>query len=511
MKILRTLFSTLTLATVLTMQAAVPAGYYSGLEGKCGAALKKAAKAASGSPKTVSYGDATWTAFKKTDVRNVNGQLCWWDMYSNNNVPVSSGHPGMNIEHSVANSWWDHTKNDAYKDLFHLNPSDQDANSRKSNYPLGEIDGSPKWTNGVTSVGKPKSGQGGGNSMVYEPADQYKGDFARVFFYMFTVYDNIGWMDKYDWMYDKSSELTLKPWAYRLLLQWAKDDPVDQKEIDRNEAIYSIQKNRNPYIDNPDLAEYIWGSKNNTPYHSGDNPNPDPDPDPDPDPNPNPGGNEIWEKVTSQTQLTTEDFYIIADSEQLNAMSANLSGKFMARCDGQLNDENGIITKTPDDIAIIKLARSGNGYALGVGKKNTDGRQYICSTVDKTISLSDSPSSDGASASITISSGQATIDYGTAGKLQYNASAPRFLTYKSEQKPLAMYKLKDSGINATTVDSLNVHYSFSGNMLYAPQGTEVYDITGRKVGEIRHEGINLYKGMFILKLNGSKPVKIMIR
>ncbi len=108
-------------------------------EGKTGVALKKAVKAIVRKHTVISYDDATRNAFRKTDVRVVNGKECWWDMYSSNNIAVSSGHPGMNIEHSVANSRWGGTKNDAYKDIVHLNPSDKDGNSRKSNYPLTEL------------------------------------------------------------------------------------------------------------------------------------------------------------------------------------------------------------------------------------------------------------------------------------------------------------------------------------------------------------------------------------
>ena len=52
-----------------------------------------------------------------------------------------------------------------------------------------------------------------------------------------------------------------KDWALQLLLKWAKEDPVSQKEIDRNNAVYGIQKNRNPFVDYPGLEQYVWGDK----------------------------------------------------------------------------------------------------------------------------------------------------------------------------------------------------------------------------------------------------------
>lgn len=284
-------------------KADIPSGYYDSLEGLSGVELKKAVKAAARSHTAIDYGTETWKVFIESDTRYVGGQRTWWDMYSNNNVAATSyaEHDGLNIEHSVANSWWGGTKNDAYKDLMHLNPSNSDANSRKSNYPLGEIQ-NETWNNGVTFIGKPKSGDCGGASYVYEPADEYKGDFARVFFYMFTIYDDISWRTSngYGYMYDTSSSLLLKPWAYEMLLKWAQNDPVSQKELDRNEVIYKHQRNRNPFIDYPELAQHIWGSKKNTPFHLDGtvDPNPDPDPDPTPDPNPVPG----------TTYELTEDF-----------------------------------------------------------------------------------------------------------------------------------------------------------------------------------------------------------
>lgn len=164
----------------------------------------------------------------------------------------------------------------AYKDIVHLNPSNSNANSRKSNYPLGEIaaDGGT-WDNGVTFIGKAKAGQGGGASYVYEPADEYKGDFARVFMYMFCVYNDITWKSNTAWMYDTSSSTLFQSWASQLLMKWSNADPVSDKEIYRNNGIETEQGNRNPFIDLPQLADYIWGSRANIPFKlDGSTPDP---------------------------------------------------------------------------------------------------------------------------------------------------------------------------------------------------------------------------------------------
>lgn len=264
-KIFISAFSVCACVMANSVYADAPEGYYDSLEGKVRTDLKAEVKRLARDHKVISYGSGTWNAFKQTDVRFIGGKQAWFDMYSDEIVYTSEGHPGMNIEHSVPNSWWGGIKNDAYNDLFHLNPSEQNANQAKSNFPLGEV-GRQTWTNGVSTVGTPSAGQGGGCSYVFEPADEYKGDFARAYLYIFTIYDDIPWESRYDYMYDKSSITFLRPWAAELLLKWSAEDPVSPREASRNNAVYKVQGNRNPFIDLPQLAEYIWGSKNREPF-----------------------------------------------------------------------------------------------------------------------------------------------------------------------------------------------------------------------------------------------------
>ena len=260
------LISTLVM-TALTVMAEAPAGYYDSLYGLTGVALKQAVARLSADHKVISYGDKTWEAFETTDVREIAGKEIWFDMYSNVMEYVANGHNGLNIEHSVANSWWGGKSGsiEAYSDLYLLNPSNSDANNRKSNWPIGEV-AYATWTNGLSDLGTPVSGQGGGSTTVFEPADEYKGDFARTFFYVFTTYADIPWQESPAYMYDSADPLTLRPWAYRMLLEWAEADPVDSREAERNERIAAMQGNRNPYIDMPLLASYVWGENAGTPF-----------------------------------------------------------------------------------------------------------------------------------------------------------------------------------------------------------------------------------------------------
>lgn len=265
--------------SIFSLLADMPRDYYpNSLEGKNGAELKTELHNLLKNHTRLPYGSrdynqiaCTWTVFKKSDVRP-NGKV--WDMYSNNSYNFSNGTgatKGMNIEHSVPKSWWgdayDETatpltrfKYDGSYDLHHLTPSDAAANTAKSNYPLGEVD-SPLFDNGVTKVG---TGQANGRATnLFEPADEYKGDFARMYLYFVTCYQDYSWKSSALFMFAQNSYPTLNAYGQSLLLKWHRQDPVSQKEIDRNNAVYSFQGNRNPFIDYPNMVEYIWGDSTN--------------------------------------------------------------------------------------------------------------------------------------------------------------------------------------------------------------------------------------------------------
>lgn len=265
--------------SIFSLLADMPRDYYpNSLEGKNGAELKTELHNLLKNHTRLPYGSrdynqiaCTWTVFKKSDVRP-NGKV--WDMYSNNSYNFSNGAgatKGMNIEHSVPKSWWgdayDETatpltrfKYDGSYDLHHLTPSDAAANTAKSNYPLGEVD-SPLFDNGVTKVG---TGQANGRATnLFEPADEYKGDFARMYLYFVTCYQDYSWKSSALSMFAQNSYPTLNAYGQSLLLKWHRQDPISQKEIDRNNAVYSFQGNRNPFIDYPNMVEYIWGDSTN--------------------------------------------------------------------------------------------------------------------------------------------------------------------------------------------------------------------------------------------------------
>lgn len=244
--------------SISALDAAIPAGYYNSLSGKASADLKYAVHVLTANHTLISSYNNLPQYFKVTDVYPESNR--WWDMYSN--IPLyTTSFAGLNREHSFPKSWWGgSTTTPAYIDLNHLYPSEAAANQKKSNWPLGVCaDGA--WTNGLVKVGPPQTSLGVSAENVFEPSDEYKGDFARTYFYMVCCYQNLTWTKKYSWMLQQNDYPTLQPWAINLLLKWHRQDKVSQKEIDRNDAVYRYQNNRNPFIDYPDLAEYIWGEK----------------------------------------------------------------------------------------------------------------------------------------------------------------------------------------------------------------------------------------------------------
>lgn len=260
-------------------KAEVPVSYYTSVNGLTDSNLKNALSRLIYNHKQVSSYNALPEYFESTDSYEKNGTLYWWDMYSD--IPVATNirfGEYMNREHSFPKSWWGgSTSTPAYVDLYHLYPAEAAANQAKSNYPLGEVSHST-FDNGVVLIGYAVTGQGGGAAKVFEPNDEYKGDFARTYFYMVTAYQALTWTPKYMYMLQQDNYPTLKPWAIDLLVKWAREDPVSQKEIDRNEKVYRIQNNRNPFIDYPDLFEYIWGNKKGVRFDSGSTSQPTGDP-----------------------------------------------------------------------------------------------------------------------------------------------------------------------------------------------------------------------------------------
>jgi endonuclease I len=250
---------------VTVVISAQPVGYYSPADGLSGSALQKALHDIIDNHTVMDYGSLPGY-FQTTDKKS-DGTV--WDMYSD----IPGGIPPYiyifnedecgnytkeadcyNREHSFPRSWFNDLP-PMYSDLFHIYPTDGWVNGKRGNYPYG-ITNSPAWTSMNGSKLGPSS-YPGYTGTVFEPINSFKGDFARTFFYMAVRYygEDSVWPGS-----DMVTGSQPKAWALNMLRDWDLSDPVSQKEKDRNNAVYLLQGNRNPFIDNPAYANLIWGT-----------------------------------------------------------------------------------------------------------------------------------------------------------------------------------------------------------------------------------------------------------
>jgi endonuclease I len=142
-------------------------------------------------------------------------------------------------------------------DAHFITPTDGKVNGQRSNYPHGTVS-SATWTS--LNGGKlGSSSVAGYTGTVFEPINEFKGDIARMYFYFATRYENT--VSNYPYpMFDGSADKVFTTAFLNTLLAWNAQDPVSAREIARNNAIYTRQNNRNPFIDHPEYVQAIWGS-----------------------------------------------------------------------------------------------------------------------------------------------------------------------------------------------------------------------------------------------------------
>ena len=280
----------LALVCVWSNSFAVDQSYYSSIDGKSGKNLFDAVHSvAKTGYKSLSY-NGLWTAYCAIDL-NSSGKV--WDMYSNA-TSYNCGGPeeganytkegdAYNREHSIPKNWFggSDASNTPGTDLFHVVPTDGYVNNIRSAYAFGEVASASYTSKSGCKKGTPKSitvsnsllnksgssTQSCSASTVFEPIDEYKGDFARGYFGTMIKWANGDYQtfttaegaQIFNTFYDAAHYYGLKAYGVALLLKWHREDPVSQKEIDRNNGIQNKQGNRNPFIDYPELVEYIWG------------------------------------------------------------------------------------------------------------------------------------------------------------------------------------------------------------------------------------------------------------
>ncbi|WP_291128551.1 endonuclease [Flavobacterium sp. UBA7682] len=172
-----------------------------------------------------------------------------------------------NREHLVPQSYFGNGVTPMYSDAHFVIPSDKHVNAQRGDFPFGRVNNATNtYSNGSKRGLNLNSGYSAGfTSTVFEPIDEFKGDIARMLLYFVTRYEDqlasfystSNSLSKV--MFDGSTGQSFSPTFLNILLTWNQQDPVSQREIDRNNAIYARQSNRNPYIDNNTYVTTVWG------------------------------------------------------------------------------------------------------------------------------------------------------------------------------------------------------------------------------------------------------------
>lgn len=267
--------------------AQAPAGYYDGTTGLTGYALKsKLHDIISAKNINWHYGDLT-DYYNQTDLdkyydHDASNITLLLDIYSEiptgpdayeyttSDIIGSAGAEGLgwNREHMMPQSTF-YSNYPMYSDLFYVVPTDARINQLRSNYPYGIVGSTIYYTFSNTSrIGNCAIPGITYTGRVYEPINEFKGDVARSLLYFAVRYE--GKLGTFNFNnnanpasdtnpLDGTEERAFDSAYIAMLLQWNQQDPVSQREIDRNNTVYSIQKNRNPFIDNPSWINAIWG------------------------------------------------------------------------------------------------------------------------------------------------------------------------------------------------------------------------------------------------------------
>ena len=254
--------------------AQAPANYYNGTEGLSGPALKtKLSEIITAGALDKGY-DGLYNAYPTTDTDKFyenDGSVL--DIYSENpngSDPYTYRHgikkcgnyknegDCYNREHIVPQSFFG-SKSPMVSDVHFIRPTDGKVNGMRSNYPFAMVANPAFTSKNGTKVG-PSSSPGYSGSSA-EPINEFKGDVARMVLYFITRYESKLSTFSTGNMLGGSSFPGLQGWELDVLLSWSAQDPVSPTEIDRNNAAYTYQKNRNPFIDHPEWVNAIWGTQ----------------------------------------------------------------------------------------------------------------------------------------------------------------------------------------------------------------------------------------------------------
>lgn len=495
--------------------------YYQAADGLKGKELKTAlSKVINTGAKDRGY-SALNEAYATTDVRE-DGTI--WDMYSgvtryglkDNGTGATREGQGWNREHTVPQSWF----SEGYpmrSDVFHVYPTDIYVNSMRGSFPFGEVGTPTKQSlEGFSKVGPCVTP--GYNKTVFEPADEYKGDLARSYFYMATRYESrIGSWTRGESVFGVGTYPGIVDWQLKLLLKWAKADPVSPKEVARNNAAFAFQNNRNPFIDYPGLEQYVWGDSVNVAFSydnygkpSGTTGDTQPETPVDPGSGENPSdpttpviptpitpveGQMIFTKVMSPADMEVGVRYLLVDEYTGKAVGA-VQKNVRSYAEITINGGTTIQTAVDGEGEVRSFILGGTAGAYTFYDAVEEAYLWVESDKNQLgITKNDPSTTAKAQWEVKVNNGEVNV----ANKqfptryIKYNTQMPRFATYTTESNTLK-YATLYKAATATGVSSLEADPANNREV-------NVYTLSGvlvRRGVAFKQAFKNLPKGIYLI-------------
>lgn len=215
----------------------------------------------------LSYSDV-WGALKKADKGEGDNVVCIYTGVLHSFSKQDTGSAGADIwnrEHVWPNSkGFGNKSHVAYSDIHHLYASNKNINATRANKDFVDFD--LYTSENIKPSGHDNYGNQW-NDSFFEPRDEVKGDLARALFYLVIRYDgDVCGKCNLDLELVKGSSIPLNQTYDQIgrlgdlpsLIKWHFEDPVSEAEIARNEIVYGIQGNRNPFIDHPEIIDTLY-------------------------------------------------------------------------------------------------------------------------------------------------------------------------------------------------------------------------------------------------------------
>lgn len=405
--------------------------------------------------------DELASIFKESDKDlNKPGNIIWF--YSGTSVSYSGDFGGnvgdTNREHVFPKRSGKafNEKSKAGSDAHHLRPANCQLNSTRGSLNFNEVEQTSSnicKENGSTSYNSDKDKLCYKSNGFFYPGKGFRGQTARIIFYVVSRWEkefNLSLVD------GAGSIKTLGDVS--TLLKWNLEEPVNANEIHRNNVVYGIQGNRNPFIDNPNFACSIYGSvsekakevckkashvtspndnnsnsndknsnaNDNLPSNTTSNNSSTPSDDTSSN---IPSDGQTYSLVTTLDELTENGQYIIA-ANSANVAMGNITSQYGTTVDISINDNKIVLNN--NDVMTYSIIKQENSYKLSCsnGFLGTTSVKKICYD-DGTLTWNISFSGNDVIIASTNSN---------CGKLQYNSQSPRFTTYTSTQTAISLYK-----------------------------------------------------------------------